>query len=142
MSAFRGNGYETSSIVYYVCYIISWKTGNIITFVHFEERNLAENEHNTEEKKPFLASIDGLSTDNESYDGSISIQYLEDIRDRSQIYPDIKGKYSGLKICDRIRQTQHEWKGAELSAKIIGKGLHKVFKAVVNEINDECTNLG
>ena len=36
---------------------------------------------------------------------------------------------------------QNEWKVAELSAKIMVKGLHKIFKAVVNELNNALPNL-
>ena len=39
-----------------------------------------------------------------------------------------------LKICDHIRAPQSDWKGAYLSAKKIGKGLHKVFQDVVNKL--------
>ena len=38
---------------------------------------------------------------------------------------------------DRIRKTQNECKGAELSSKSMEKGLHKVFKAALNELNNE-----
>ena len=39
---------------------------------------------------------------------------------------------------NRIRKTQNEWKGEELSEKIMSKGLHKVFKAVVCELKMYC----
>ena len=35
---------------------------------------------------------------------------------------------------DRIKQSQAGWKGAFLSMGNMSKGLHKVFKAVVNDI--------
>ena len=47
-----------------------------------------------------------------------------------------------MKIRDHIRQTQNEWKGAELSEKIMGKVLHKLFKDVVNELRHAFPNLG
>ena len=47
-----------------------------------------------------------------------------------------------FKIRDHIRQSQNEWKGAEVSAKDMGKGLHKVFKDVVNTPNNSLTTLG
>ena len=47
-----------------------------------------------------------------------------------------------MKIRDHIRQTQNEWKGAELSEKIMGKVLHKLFKDVVNELRNAFPNLG
>ena len=37
-----------------------------------------------------------------------------------------------LKYMDVLEKYQIDWVGAELSAKRMGKGLHKVFKAVVN----------
>ena len=37
-------------------------------------------------------------------------------------------------IHDCVKRSQAEWKGDLLSTKNIGKGLHKVFKAVVNDI--------
>ena len=61
---------------------------------------------------------------------------LEKIWDGSQIHPDINTRDNIFKIGDCIRQTKNEWKEAELSANIIFKGLHKVFKAVVNELNN------
>ena len=45
-------------------------------------------------------------------------------------------------MCDYNKQTQNEWKWAKLSEKSIGKGLHKVFKNVVNELNNSLTTLG
>ena len=36
---------------------------------------------------------------------------------------------------------QNEWKGSERSAKGMVKGLHKAFKAVVNELNNAFTTL-
>ena len=47
-----------------------------------------------------------------------------------------------MKIRDRIRQAKSECKGAEISAKSMGKGLHKVFKVVVNELNNSLPTLG
>ena len=40
-----------------------------------------------------------------------------------------------MKIRDCIQQ-KNEWKGAELSAMSMGKFLHKVFKTIVNELNN------
>ena len=67
---------------------------------------------------------------------------LKDVQGRSQIHQEINARYDRLKINDRIKQTQSEWKGEELSEKSMGKVLHKVFKAVVNEINNELPTLG
>ena len=67
---------------------------------------------------------------------------LEDIWGVSQIHTEINTKYDRLKIRECIRKMQNECKGAELSDKSMGKVLHKVFKAVVNEINNELPTLG
>ena len=45
------------------------------------------------------------------------------------------------KICDCIRQIQTEWKGALKATQSMGKGLHKLFSAVVKEILQELTPL-
>ena len=42
---------------------------------------------------------------------------------------------------DHISQEQGEWKGTELSVKIIWKGLHKVFKANLNELKSSLPDL-
>ena len=58
-----------------------------------------------------MTSIDESSTDNESDDIYISTNALEDIWDGSQIHPIINARDSRFLICDRIKQTQNEWKG-------------------------------
>ena len=51
----------------------------------------------------------------------------------SQIHPEIKAaRDTSFKICDRIRQTQNEWKRAEISDNSMGKGFNKFFKNAVN----------
>ena len=60
---------------------------------------------------------------------------LEDIRDDSQSHPSVNRREACYKICDCIKLSQAEWKGALLSMQNMGKGLHKGFKAVVNEIS-------
>ena len=59
---------------------------------------------------------------------------LEDIRDVSQSHPIINRRESCYKIRDRFKQRQSERKGELSSTQNMGKGLHKVFKAVVNDI--------
>ena len=77
------------SEVLYIPYTTSFyeQTGDIITFAQFEEGDLVENEPNVEEEKPIFDSIDESYTDDESDDGSISTNSLEDIQDGSQIHP-------------------------------------------------------
>ena len=67
---------------------------------------------------------------------------LKDIQDGSQINTDINGRDARLKICDFIRKTKNEWKGLELSTNTMGKELHKLFRAVVNKLNNALPNLG
>ena len=83
-----------------------------------------------------MASIDKSSVDNNSYYKSINTDNLEDIWDGIYVHPNINEKYSRWKIRDHIRQSKYEWKGAELSAKNTGKGLHKLFKTVVNYLKN------
>ena len=57
-------------------------------------------------------------------------------------HPIINGRETRYNICDCIKQRLAEWKGALLSTKNMGKGLHKVFKAVVNELSQALPILG
>ena len=79
-----------------------------------------------------MSSIDELSTDNDSNDGSVSAKYIKEILWRSQIHPELNSRDTIFKIRNSIRKTQNYWKVTELSAKSTGKGFHKLFKAVVN----------
>ena len=87
-----------------------------------------------------MDSIDESYTYYNSDNGSISKNALEEILDGIQIHPDINARYARLKICDRIKETQSEWKEEEISAKNIGKYSHKIFKAVVNALNNSFPN--
>ena len=78
-----------------------------------------------------MASIVELSTDNDSADGSISTNTLESIQDGNYIYPYVNARDARLKIRDRIRQAQSEWKVSKILAKGVLKGLNMVFKAVI-----------
>ena len=80
-----------------------------------------ENEHNLEEYESILASINDSSTNNDSDDGYISTNTLEEIWDGNYIHPDINKRYPRLKIRDHIRKAQGEWKGMELSEKTWAK---------------------
>ena len=57
-----------------------------------------------------MSSIDDLSKDYDSDERYISTNALEDIKDGGQIHIEINSRDARLKICDRIRQTQNEWK--------------------------------
>ena len=61
--------------------------------------------------------------------------------DGSQIHPDNKARYAKLKIIDCINQAQIKCKGAELSYKSMGKSLHELFKAVVDQLNNSFPTL-
>ena len=67
---------------------------------------------------------------------------LEDIWDGNYVYPDINARYDRLKTRDRIKKAQSEQEGEELSQKMMGKGLHKVFKYVLNKVNNSLPTLG
>ena len=65
----------------------------------------------------------------------MTMNILEDIFDRSQYHPIIVRRKARYKIHDCVKQRKAKWKGALLSTQKMGKCLHKVFKAVVNEIS-------
>ena len=67
----------------------------------------------------------------------MSTEMLADICDRGQSHLDINGREARYKIHDCIKQRQLEWKALNMV-----KGLHKVFKAVVNEISQYLPLLG
>ena len=60
------------------------------------------NERNVAEDASVLASIYESYTYDDSDDGYISMNVLEDIWDGSYIHPDINAIYVRLKICDHI----------------------------------------
>ena len=64
----------------------------------------------------------------------MSTDILEDICDGSQYHPIINRREARYRIHDSFKQRKAEWKGSLLSMRNMGKGLHKVFKAVVNNI--------
>ena len=64
----------------------------------------------------------------------MSTDMLEDIRDCSQYHTSINRREACYKIHYSIKQGQAEWKQALLSSWNISKCLHKLFKAVFNEI--------
>ena len=76
-----------------------------------------------------------INSGDESDHDLISTEMLEDIRDGSQTHPNVNKREARYEILDRIRQRQPEWKGALKDTRIMGKGLHKVFSAVVKDIS-------
>ena len=83
-----------------------------------------------------------MSSGDESDAESMSTDMLEDICDGSQSHPLINRREERYKICDWIKQGQAEWKGVLLSTQKMGKGLHKVSKAAVNNIYQYLPILG
>ena len=81
------------------------------------------------------------SVDESDYE-PMSTEMLEDICDRSQSHLDINRRDACYKIRDRIKQRQVEWKGVLKATEKMVKGLHKVLKAVVNEISQYLPLLG
>ena len=134
--------------VSYITYVTYSKqqTGDIITLSQFEERNLlSENWNDTESGNksdnnsnlvPLISKeeMDVMYSGDESDAELMSTDMLENICDESQFHPSINRKEASYNISDRFKQRQVEWKGALLSTQNMGKGLQKVFKAVVNEI--------
>ena len=78
-----------------------------------------------------MDSNDESSADNNDDDKSTSIDDLENMWEGNRKHPNINARDIRLKICDRIRQTKSEWKGAELPTKWMGNVLHKVFNVIV-----------
>ena len=75
-----------------------------------------------------------MDSGDESDDEYISTEMLEDIHDGIQYLPSVNTREARYKICDIIKQSQAERKGALLSIQNMGKCLHKGFKTVVKEI--------
>ena len=86
--------------------------------------------------------IDAVSSGDESDAEPMSTDMLEDIFESSQSHLSINMREVRYKIRYLIKQRQAEWKGALLSMRDMGEGLHKVFKAVVNEISQALPILG
>ena len=89
-----------------------------------------------------MAPIDEPYIENDFDDGSINTNDLEEIQYGNYLHTDINARDTRLKINDHIRQGKSERKGVELSAKSTGKGLNKVFKDIVNELNNSIHDLG
>ena len=79
--------------------------------------------------------INAMYLGNESDAEPMSTQMLEDIHDSSQSHQSIYRREALYKIFYRIKQSQEECKGAIFSTRNMVKGLHKVFKTIVNEIS-------
>ena len=119
------------------------QTGDVTTFAHFEEgniltetRNDAESGDESDNEYIMMSEKDmeNLDSNEQSDHDLISTEMLEDIRYGSHIHPNVNKREARYKIRDRVRQKELQWKGALKSTRSMGKGLHKVFSTIVNEI--------
>ena len=94
-----------------------------------------ENGRNLGKYDLVLDSIDESCADDSSNDKSISTDNLKDVWYERYVHPNINTIYARFKICDRIRQPINECKESEIFLNRMRKGLHKFFKAVVNNLN-------
>ena len=76
-----------------------------------------------------------MTSGHESAAEPMSTDMSEDISDRYQYHLSINRIEARYKIGDHFKQRQEECKQALLLIQKMGNGLHKVFKAVVNEIS-------
>ena len=86
--------------------------------------------------------MENLDETEDFYEGLISTEMLQDIRDGNQNHPKINKREARMEICDRIFKNKSEWKGALKATHKMGKGLHRVFKAIVSEILQVLSNFG
>ena len=86
--------------------------------------------------------MDGMSSCNESNTKPMSTDILEDINYVSQYHPSINRREAGYNIRDCFKQRQAECNEVLLLTQNMGKGLHKVFKDVVNELSKALPMLG
>ena len=81
--------------------------------------------------------MDEMSSCDDSDAEPMSTEMLEYICDGSQSHTSVNRRQSHYRIRDHIKRGQVECKGALLSTRNMGKGLHKLFKAVFNEISQD-----
>ena len=86
--------------------------------------------------------MDEISLGDEYYAEPMLMDTWEDICDGSQYHPRINRKEVYYKIRDCIKQGRDELKGDLLSTQNMGKGWHKVFKAVVKEFSQALPIMG
>ena len=83
-----------------------------------------------------------MSSGDESDAEHMSTDMLEDISDGGQTRLIVNRRDACYKICGCIKRSQPEWKGVLLSTWNMGRGLQKVFKAIVNKISQVLPVLG
>ena len=119
------------------------ETQNLLFETHDDKES--GNEYDDDSTLPPLLSeeeMDTMSSFDESDAEPMSTELLEDILDGSQSYPSINRVGALYKIHDHIKQRQAEWKLVLLSTINVGRGLYKVFKAVVKELSEAFPILG
>ena len=79
--------------------------------------------------------IDVMSSGDNSDDGPMYTEMLEDICDGSKSHLSVNMREVCYKIRDCIKQSQAKYKGALLSTWNMGKGLHKLFKSIIHDIS-------
>ena len=103
--------------VTYTPYVTSSKeqTGDVITFVQFEEgniltetRNDAESGDKSDNKSIMMSEqdMDAINSDVESDNDLISTEMLEEICDINQTHPNVKRREARYNIRDFIRQRK------------------------------------
>ena len=112
---------EMRPTVTYTPYATSSKeqTGDVIKFAHFDEGNLltetsndAEScdEYDSESLMMNEQDMENLDSNEKSDDDHISTETLHDICDGSQTHLNVDKREARLKMRDRIKQRQSEWK--------------------------------
>ena len=86
--------------------------------------------------------MDAMDSGDQSDDKPMSKEMLEDIHDCSKSHTRVNRRDTRYKICDCIIQRQTKRKVAPKATQNMVKGLHKVFKAAVNEISQVLTIWG
>ena len=76
-----------------------------------------------------------ISPGDDSDTEPISTNMIKDICDDIQSHPSINRREAYSRISDCIRRGQEERTGELKARQNMGKGLHKVFKSVFNEIS-------
>ena len=56
--------------------------------------------------------MENINSGDDSDHDPLSTEMLEDIRDENQTHLNVNKREARCKICDRIRQSKSEWKGA------------------------------
>ena len=85
--------------------------------------------------------MDAINSGDKSDHDFISTEMLEDIRDRSQTYPNVNRREARYKKRDHVMQRQSERKGSLKPMQNMGKSLHKLFMTVVKYISQDLTSL-